>query len=362
MRKSLFGYDSAGQAVWLLKLLNACGVEVDITNYGGTVTSILTPDRNGRFEDIVLGFDTLDGYLRHPQAYFGALLGRYASRIGGAGFELGDRRHRLAANSGTNSLHGGERGFDKRTWSVEGVSDAAQSLRLSYVSADGEEGYPGELRVDATYSLNDENELRLDVEARTTAETVVNLTDHSDFNLMGHGVGDILQHRLTIRAGRFLPVDDGLVPTGELRFVAGTPFDFRTARSIGDSIHDVAEQLKRASGYDHTYVLDGWDGSLRQAAYVYEPVSGRALELYTTQPGVHFYSGNFLNGTMVGKSDRKYVHRGTFYLGSQHFPNSPNQANFPSAVLRPGEIFRSTNLYRFTVDSTVPTDMVRRDT
>jgi aldose 1-epimerase len=325
-------------------------MEVGITNYGGIVTSMSVTDRRGCFEDVVLGFDDLNGYLQHPQTYFGAILGRYANRVGGAAFDLGDRTYHLSPNSGKNSLHGGKLGFDKRTWSVDGCASGGESLRLTYVSPDGEEGYPGELTVCATYTLSEDNELRLDIEAETTAETVVNLTDHSDFNLAGNGSGDVVAHRLTILADRFLPVADGLIPTGELRPVEATPFDFRQSRQIGQSINEDAEQLRLAGGYDHTFVLNSWDGSFRLAAHVHEPSSGRVLDLYTTQPGVHFYSGNFLDGSIVGKAGRRYLHRGTFYLGSQHFPDSPNQPSFPSSVLRPGEIFRSTNMYRFSID------------
>jgi aldose 1-epimerase len=327
-------------------------MKVEITNYGGIVLSMYTPDRDGNFADIVLGFDDLNGYLKHPHLYFGALLGRYASRIGGASFPLRGRMHRLFSNSGPNGLHGGAMGFDKHVWNVDGCSDAKRSLRLTYLSADGEEGYPGDLTVAVNYALSDKNELRIDFEARSAEETVVNLTDHSDFNLSGNGVGDVLGHWLTLRANRFLPVSDGLIPTGELRLVKSTPFDFRESHPIGDCIDVDDDQLRCASGYDHTFVLDEWDGSLRLGAHVHDPRSGRVLDLYTTQPGIHFYSGNFLDGSIAGKSGRRYEHRGTFYLGAQHFPDSPNQPSFPSTVLRPGEVFRSTNLYRLSVEST----------
>jgi aldose 1-epimerase len=349
MERTLFGHDQDGAAVWLYRLRNAHGVEVAITNYGAIVQSILVPDRQGQLADIVLGFDDLEGYLNHPSAYFGAILGRYASRIRGAAFQLGARRFRLNANQETNSLHGGVRGFDKRTWTV--TKEQQNLLSLAYVSADGEEGYPGQLEARVTYALNDQNELRIDIEAETDAETVINLTDHSDFNLAGQGCGDVLEHRLTLSADRFLPVVAGLAPTGELRCVEGTPFDFRKAQNIGDGLHAHDEQISLACGYDHTFALADWDGSLRQAAIVRDPHSGRVLELHTTQPGVHFYSGNFLDGSIAGKSGRKYALHGTFYLGAQRFPDSPNQPIFPSTVLRPGEVFRATNLYRFSVDS-----------
>jgi len=349
VERTLFGHDQNGAAVWLYRLRNAHGVQVSITNYGAIVQSILVPDRQGQFADIVLGFDDLEGYLNHPSAYFGAILGRYASRIRGAAFQLGDRRFQLNANQATNSLHGGVRGFDKRTWTV--LEEQQNSLSLAYVSADGEEGYPGQLQVRVTYALNDQNELRIDIEAETDADTVLNLTDHSDFNLAGQGSGDVLGHRLTIAADHFLPVVAGLAPTGELRCVEGTNFDFRKARNIGKGLDAHDEQISLAHGYDHTFALADWDSSLRQAAIIHNPNSGRVLELQTTQPGVHFYSGNFLDGSIVGKSGCKYELHGTFYLGAQHFPDSPNQPAFPSTVLRPGEVFRATNLYRFSVDS-----------
>jgi aldose 1-epimerase len=354
MEKSLFGQDPTGVSIWLFRLRNAQGIEVAIANYGGIVQSILLPDRDGHFADVVLGFDDLDGYLNHSSTFFGAILGRYASRIGGAAFQLCDRRFQLAQNHGKHSLHGGNLGFDKRTWTV--VEEQENQLRLVYVSADGEEGYPGELEVHATYSLNDQNEFRLDIEATTTAETVVNLTDHSDFNLAGDGSGDILGHRLTLAADHFLPVVEGLAPTGEICPVADTPFDFRETRAIADRLDERDEQIQLARGYDHTLALTGWDGSLRLAARVHDPHSGRAMELHTTQPGIHFYSGNFLDGSIAGKSRRRYGYRSTFYLGAQHFPDSPNQPAFPSTVLRPGEVFRATNLYRFSVDS-APEDL-----
>jgi aldose 1-epimerase len=350
LEKTLFGHDATGGSVWLYRLRNGRGVQVAITNYGAIVQSIQLPDRQGRMADVVLGFDDLAGYLEHASAYFGAIVGRYASRIRGAAFELGGQRFALAANHGRHSLHGGERGFDKRTWSV--AAEGEQSLSLAYVSADGEEGYPGELTVRATYSLNERNELRLDMEAETTVVTVLNLTDHSDFNLGGAGSGDVLEHRLTVASDRYLPVGEGLAPTGELRSVEGTPFDFREGKAIGEGIGQGDEQIRLGGGYDHTLALTEWDGHLRAAARVLEPRSGRILEVHTTQPGLHFYSGNFLDGSIVGKSSLRYGHRGTFYLGAQHFPDSPNQPGFPSTVLRPGETFRATNLYRFGVDST----------
>ncbi len=349
VEKSLFGRDAADGEVWLFRMRNGAGMEVTISNYGGIVQSILTPDRQGRLADVVLGFDTLEGYVRNPTAYFGALLGRYASRIGHARFALGGRTCQLAANNGRHCLHGGSRGFDKRTWTVTGEAD--RSIWLEYVSADGEEGFPGELRARAIYTLTDANELRLDLEAETGAETVVNLTDHSDFHLAGDGSGDVLGHELTLMADSYLPVADGLVPTGEIRPVEGTPFDFRKPRRIGAALDHQEEQLVLARGFDHTFPGAGWDGSLRPVARVFEPRSGRVLELETTQPGVHFYSGNALDGSVMGKSGRRYEFRGTFYLGAQHFPDSPNQPAFPATILRPGETFRATNLYRFSVDA-----------
>jgi aldose 1-epimerase len=344
-----FGQLPTGEPVSLFTLKNAHGTEAAITNYGGIVVSLKTADRAGRFADIVLGHDTLDGYLQ-PHPYFGAIIGRYGNRIGGAAFSLNGVQYKLAKNDGANTLHGGVKGFDKVLWSARETSvDGAPALELTYVSKDGEEGYPGTLTAAVTYSLHENNELRIVYAASTDKDTVVNLTNHSYFNLAGQGEGDILSHILTINAARFTPIDSGLIPTGELKSVAGTPFDFRTPTAIGARIGNDDDQLKLGRGYDHNFVLDGEAGSLRLAARVTEPASGRTLEVLTTEPGMQLYTGNFLDGTIAGKSGRVYRLRYGFCLETQHFPDSPNQPAFPSTVLKPGGRYSSTTVYRFGV-------------
>lgn len=344
-----FGTTPAGEDVELYTLRNTHGVEVQITNYGGIVTRLLVPDRDGVSGDIVLGYDSLSSYLA-GSPYFGAIVGRYGNRIARGRFVLDGTTYTLARNNGENHLHGGLKGFDKVVWQAEPYEgEAERGLRLSYVSEDGEEGYPGRLSVTVTYALTNEDELRIEYQAETDKPTVVNLTHHSYFNLAGHDSGDILEQELELAASRYTPVDSGLIPTGELRPVAGTPMDFREPISIGARIEEADEQLRFGGGYDHNFVLDGYDGSLRFAARVYEPTGGRVMEVYTTEPGIQFYSGNFLDGSNVGKGDTPYEHRSGFCLETQHFPDSPNQPQFPSTVLRPGERYESTTLYRFSV-------------
>jgi aldose 1-epimerase len=346
VKQELFGKTGDGASVHLFTLSNKNGIRVAITNYGGIITSIHTPDRNGKMGDIVLGFETLEGYLKeHP--YFGALVGRYANRIGKAKFRLGGKEYRLAANNGENHLHGGLKGFDKVVWSPKTSSAADRSsLELTYVSKDGEEGYPGTLSVKVVYSLNDQNEFRIDYSARTDKETVLNLTNHTYFNLAGSG--DILNHQLMLNADRYTPVDAGLIPTGELRAVQGTPFDFTRPSLIGSRIDQNDEQLKLGKGYDHNFVLRGEAGTLRPFAEVFEAGSGRTLSLSTTEPGVQFYTGNFLDGSLQGKG-RKYDFRSGFCLETQHFPDSPNRPSFPTVVLKPGQEFQSATVWKFGV-------------
>ncbi len=343
--KQEFGKTQDGVAVQLYTLRNTKGVRIAITNYGGIITSIVVPDREGRAGDIVLGFDTLDGYLKgHP--YFGAIIGRYGNRIGKARLSLDGVEYRLAQNDGDNHLHGGLKGFDKVVWHAREYADAAgQHLALHYRSRDGEEGYPGNLDVNVVYTLNENNQLRIEYTATTDKPTVVNLTNHSYFNLAGDG--DILGHVLRLNADQFTPVDKGLIPTGELRAVQGTPFDFTTPTAIGARINQDDEQLRFGRGYDHNFVVRGEAGVLREAAEVYEPKTGRTLRVITTEPGIQFYSGNFLDGTLRGKGGRVYGHRSGFCLETQHFPDSPNKPQFPSTVLRPGETYRSTTVYEF---------------
>lgn len=337
MKKQSFGNAE------LYTLTNKNGMEVSITNYGGRVVTLKAPDRAGRMADVVLGFDNLDGYLRQ-NPFFGALVGRYGNRIAKGKFTLDGREYTLARNNGENALHGGLRGFDKVYWEprVEG-----NRLLLHYLSKDGEEGYPGNLDTTVSYTLTDANELRIDYAATTDKDTVVNLTNHSYFNLAGQGEGDILSHRMMIDADRFTPVDAGLIPTGELRPVDKTPFDFRQPVEIGARINDADEQLTFGKGYDHNFVLNGHVGTLRLAARATEPKSGRVMEVLTTEPGLQFYTGNFLDGSITGKG-KVYKHRYGFCLETQHFPDSPNKPQFPSVVLKPGQKYHTTTVYRFS--------------
>ena len=316
-------------------LSNAFGFEVSITDYGGAITSLKAPDRHGTFGDIVLGFNTLDEYVNNPR-YFGALIGRHANRIANGKFSLNGVEYQLPKNNGANHLHGGFKGFDKRVWNVR---EDGNALHLSYFSKDGEENYPGNLEALVDFTLLD-NELRLDYHATTDRDTIVNLTNHSYFNL--RGVGTILEHELTLNAESFTPVTEDLIPTGEIRAVAGTPMDFRKGKAIGSDIHH--------GGYDHNFVLNDWDGSLRSAARLYEPVSGRVLEILTTDAGMQFYSGNFLDGSLTGKNGVVYEKYAGLCLEPQHFPDAPNHPNFPSTVLRPGEAYHQTTVYRFLSD------------
>jgi aldose 1-epimerase len=333
--------------VRLYTLRNAHGMRATITNYGGIVTSLVVPDRAGRPGDIVLGFDSLEGYLR-GSPYFGAIVGRYANRIAGARFTLEGTSHRLAANDHGNALHGGVRGFDKVVWDAIPFADSTRSgLRLHQVSADGEEGYPGRLDVTVTYEVTDANELRITYHATTDKATVLNLSHHGYFNLAGRAAPDILGHELLLAADRYTPVDASLIPTGEIASVDGTPFDFRTATPIGDRIDADDRQLRYGKGYDHNFVVLGTPGTLRLAARVRDPESGRTMEVLTTEPGIQFYSGNFLDGTLVGKGGATYGHRAGLCLETQHFPDSPHHAAFPTTLLRPGQAFRSETIYRF---------------
>ena len=349
--KKPFGKTPDGQPVDLYVLTNKNAVEVAITNYGGAVVSLKVPDRNGKFGDVVLGYDSLDGYV-NDKGYFGAIVGRYGNRIGHAQFSIDGKTYTLARNNGENSLHGGIKGFNKAVWAAKELPvKNGQSLELTYLSKDGEEGFPGNLHVRVVYTLTDSNELKIEYSATTDKKTVVNLTNHTYFNLAGPGSGDILGHQLVIEADKFTPVDASLIPTGELRDVPGTPLDFGKATAIGARIDQDDEQLKLGHGYDHNFVLRRAAGApISLAARVVEPNTGRVLEVWTTEPGVQFYTGNFLDGTARGKGGLTYARRSAFCLETQHFPDSPNQPKFPSVVLNPGEKYSTTTTYRFTTE------------
>ena len=343
-----FGTTTDGTPVDLYTLKNSQGAEATISNYGGVVVSIKVPDRKGKFGDVVLGYDDLDGYLkRHP--YFGAMVGRYANRIAKGRFKLNGQEYSLPINNGPNSLHGGNNGFDKKAWEprILATPDGA-GLELRYLSKDGEEGFPGNLSVMAVYTLMEDNGLRLDFTASTDKETVVNLTQHSYFNLAGKG--NILKHVVMIPADKFTPTDSGLIPTGELRSVEGTPFDFRRPTPIGARIDEDDEQLKFAGGYDQNWVIDKPPDQLGLCARVTEPTTGRVLEVLSTQPGLQLYTGNFLDGSLTGKGGWAYQRSDGFCMEPEHFPDSPNQPSFPSTILKPGEVYKQTIIYRFGVE------------
>ena len=342
-----FGETTDGTAVSLYTLSNNKGAEVGICNYGGLVIFLKVPDRQGRLGDVVLGYDALADYLK-DSPYFGALIGRYGNRIAKGKFTLDGKEYTLAVNNGPNALHGGRKGFDKVVWETRLLASLeGPSLELRYVSKDGEEGYPGNLSVMTVYTLTEDNALRIEYTATTDKPTVVNLTHHSYFNLAGGG--DILSHQVMLPADKFTPVDNTLIPTGELRPVDGTPFDFRKATTIGARIGQDDEQLKFGNGYDHNWVINKPMGQLGLMARVSEPSSGRVMEVWSTEPGLQFYSGNFLDGKVVGKSGKAYGRRGALCLEAQHFPDSPNQPGFPPVVLRPGQTYRQTTVYRCTV-------------
>jgi len=346
IRTEPFG-SADGQAVTLYTLRNSKGAEARICNYGGIVVSLKVPDKNGTIGDVVLGYDKLEDYVK-VTPYFGCLVGRYGNRIARGQFTLNGVTCTLATNNYPNALHGGAKGFDKRVWQAKAYdSPAGPQLVLRYVSKDGEEGYPGTLFVKAAYTLTEDNGLRLDYAATTDKDTVLNLTHHSYFNLAGKG--DILGHEVMLPAGRFTPVDATLIPTGELKPVAGTPFDFTRPTAIGARINQEDEQLKFGGGYDHNWVFTKRIGDLTLLARVTEPTTGRVLEVWSTEPGLQFYTGNFLDGTITGKGGWVYQHRNAFCLEPQHFPDSPNQPNFPSVVLKPGQTYRNTIIYRFAV-------------
>lgn len=341
-----------GRVVHLFTLTNASGMTMRVCEYGGTIVSLTAPDREGKFADIVLGYDRLEDYLK-GSPYFGAIVGRYANRIADGKFTLDGKTYTLAKNNEPGGmpchLHGGKVGFDKVLWKGEALKEGDRvGVKLRYRSPDGEEGFPGNLDVTVHYWLNNDNSLRVEYEATTDKPTPINLSQHSYFNLGGHDSGTILDHELMIAADHITPVNKGLIPTGQLQPVEGTPFDFRTPKPIGKDVNAKDEQISYGPGYDHNFVLREWDGSLRSFATVYEPRSGRMMEVLTTEPAVQFYSGNFLDGSNIGKGGKPYAYRTGFCFEPQHFPDSPNQPQFPSTILRPGEVYRHTSVYKFT--------------
>lgn len=356
-----FGTLPDGTEATLYTLTNASGASVSVTDYGGIVTSIVVPDRDGALADVTLGFDSVEGYTsetyRNALPYFGAIIGRYGNRIADAQFELDGETYQLAANNGENHLHGGDVGFDGVIWDAAPV-EGETAVRLTRTSPDGEEGYPGALDVAVTYTLTDDDRLVIDYEATTDAPTVVNLTNHTYFNLTGDPTNTILDHRLRINAEAFTPVDAGLIPTGEVRPVEGTPFDFRDLTPIGEGIDADDEQIALGPGYDHNWMLEGSGEGLVEAARVVEPTTGRVLVVETTEPAIQFYAGNFLDGSITGKGGVSYAQRTGFCLETQHAPDSPNQPDFPSTVLRPGETYRSQTVYGF---ETQPADAAGDD-
>ncbi len=343
-----FGKMPDGTNVHLYTLTNGKGTEVQITNYGAAITSLKVADNEGTVEDVVLGFDSLSGYLQQGVPYFGAIVGRYGNRIANARFAIDGQTYQLAANDGPNHLHGGEKGFDKVLWEASPLQDqAARALRLTYTSKDGEEGYPGNLNVEVVYTLTEDNELKIAYKATTDKTTVVNLTNHAYFNLSGNLGAPILDHQVMLNADRFIPVNNTLIPTGALQPVKGTPFDFTSPIAIGERINAADEQIKFGKGYDHCWVLNGEAGEMSLAATVFEPNSGRYMEVFTTEPGIQFYTGNFLDGSLTGKGTT-YAHRTGFCLETEHFPDSPNQPKFPSVTLQPGQTYQTQTTYKFT--------------
>ena len=348
--KAVFGTTPAGETVDVYTLTNPEGMEVRAITYGGIITVLRVPDRDGRLDDIALGFDNLEGYLKNPP-FFGAIIGRYGNRIGRGRFTLDGKAYTLATNNGPNHLHGGVKGFDKVVWQAESFKkDDVVGVVFTHTSPDGDQGYPGNLSVRVTYTLTPRNELEVEYEATTDKPTPVNLTQHTYFNLAGDGSRDVLDHMLTLHASRYTPVDATLIPSGGLATVEGTPFDFRMPTPIGARIAANDAQIRYGNGYDHNYVIDRTSEGLVAAAHVMEPMTGRVLDVSTTEPGMQFYTGNFLDGTLVGKGGHVYKQRMGFCLETQHFPDSPNKpSTFPNTILRPGETFRSKTVFAFSV-------------
>ncbi|GAB4023066.1 aldose epimerase family protein [Spirosoma koreense] len=348
IEKAPYGQLPTGQTADLYTLQNASGMTAQITNYGGLLVALTAPDRNGKFEDVTLGFDSLSSYVKN-NPYFGALIGRYGNRIAKGKFTLDGKNYTLVTNNMGNHLHGGTVGFDKVLWTATPVEGDEPALKLNYTSKDGEEGYPGNLSVEVTYTLQKDNALRIDYQATTDKPTVVNLTNHTYFNLTGGAKRDVLDHVLTLNADRFIPVDETLIPTGKLEPVANTPFDFTRPTVIGSRINDSTDtQIKYGGGYDHAWVINESAESPKQAATVYEPTSGRVLNVRTTEPAIQFYTGNFLDGSVTGREGFPYKKRYALCLETEHYPDSPNQPAFPTTTLKPGQTYKSTTVYQFS--------------
>jgi aldose 1-epimerase len=347
IRRSVFGKMPDGQEIHLYTLTNARGMQVGITNYGARIVSIVVPDRHGKMADVVLGFDNLEGYLG-KDPFFGATVGRYANRIAKGRFTLDGVEYQLPINDGPNCLHGGPQGFDKKVWTARELSQNDPAVEFTYFSKNGEEGFPGDLHVRVVDTLEEDNALRIDYTATTDKDTVLNLTNHSYFNLAGQGSGSILNQEVMINADRFTPINSTMIPTGALSSVEGTPFDFRHLTRIGARINDDNEQLKFAHGYDDNFVLNRKGAGRALAARAVDPESGRVLEVWTTEPGVQFYTGNFLDGSVRGKGGQAYGYRSAYTFETQHFPDSPNHQNFPSTELKPGQTYHQTTIFKFS--------------
>jgi aldose 1-epimerase len=348
MKTTAFGKLPDGRDVRQYTLENKAGMVAQIINYGATVTSLRVPDKSGKFEDVVLGHDSPQGYI-DGTAYFGAIVGRYGNRIGKGKFQLDGKEYQLTVNDGENHLHGGKVGFNKVLWDAKILRDAGEpSLQLQYVGPDGEEGYPGTVTLMVTYTLTEKNELRIDYEGTTDKATILNPTHHSYFNLSGSPSNSILGHQLMIESDGMTPVDKGLIPTGQITNVTNTPFDFRSLTAIGSRINDPDQQMVFGKGYDHNWVLRDGGGKLRKVAELYEPTSGRLMTIFTDQPGLQFYSGNFLDGTAKGKGGIAYQHRTGLCLEAQAFPDTPNKPQFGSVALKPGQVYRQTTIYQFS--------------
>ena len=348
VKKSAFNQIVDNKQVHLFTLENKNGMTVQITNFGGRIVSLFVPDKEGNYDDVVLGHDLLDHYLKGPNPYFGALIGRYGNRISNGRFELNKKTHLLAKNNGPNHLHGGSKGFDAVVWDVS--KSSPQKLELSYVSKAGEEGYPGNLKICVTYALTEENALSIDYKATTDETTIVNMTNHAYFNLKGAGAGTIEDHELTLKASHYLPTDKTSIPTSKITPVENTPMDFRFPKQIGKDLRENFEQLHLAKGYDHTFVFDENLSKDEPVAKVFEKSSGRTMEVYTNEPGIQLYTGNYVSGCNPGKNNTTYHSQESFCLETQHYPNSPNEKKFPTTVLHPGETYHSYCIYKFGIE------------